>query len=125
MFIYRNFLLSLLKGEINLSSDYFEAEIYNDVFEPSNDDNYENTKCYSLDIPTRQVIFKPFIKENDNSLYININPIHWEDITGNSKGIIIRKDNLLIGWFEFPNLKHFDHSSFDWSFDSYCLKFSS
>lgn len=125
MFIYRNFLLALLKGEINLSSDIFTASLLSDLYIPSNnDESYEDVNSFNIGAPDKQVIFNPFIKDGDNSLYININPIIWTNLTGVCKYILIKKGDLLVACFELPTTKHFDNSKFEWSFDNYCLKFS-
>ena len=121
MFIYSNFISSLLRKEVNLESDYFEVFMMNPTYIPSNEDTVDSINCYILpNIPSKQVIFS--IDDSSNDVLINIKPITWTGITGECGSLLIKKDNLLVANFELK--RTFDHSRVTWKFDNYCLKFS-
>ena len=125
MFIYRTFLLSLLKGEINMAGDQFVAELMNTDYTPSPDDTWEAVDAFKItESEPMQVIFSPSLDE-DGTLCLNIQEggITWTDVSGECGSIIIRKDDLMVAQYKLTTNRSFFHSNFKWEFTDFCMKF--
>lgn len=117
--------MALLKGEVNMASDYFEANLMKPDYTPGPDDTWEATDIFKTDTSdSMQVIFSPSLDE-DGTLCLNIQEdgINWTDVTGQCGSIIIRKGNLMVAQYELSSIRNFLHSNFKWQFNDYCMKF--
>lgn len=140
MYIYRDFLENLFRGNINLTSDYCEAILLPEQgkaqYIPSPNDKYTDIICWeNPDIPHHQARLDFYFDEEDNSLVVVLpeeDAIIWSNLTANIKSVVLRRvngnltdpnDDILVGYFDLKKVKHLNNSDFKLYFKNYCFKF--